>query len=56
MTCMSKTSSALMIPTQRSEPRNRSSFTKAMITAIEAFQEALDMRRAAQSKYLLNDE
>jgi hypothetical protein len=29
---------------------------KAMIAIIEAFQEALEMRRAAQRSYPLNDE
>jgi hypothetical protein len=29
---------------------------KAMIVVVEAFQEALDMRRAAQRRYFLGDE
>ena len=34
----------------------RPAFVKTMTVIIEAFQEALDMRRAAQRSYFLSDE
>jgi hypothetical protein len=36
--------------------RKRLTFTKAMIVLVEAFQEALDMRRVAHGIYFLSDE
>lgn len=55
--CATKTcASAITVPALTYGDRDRSAFVTAMITVVEAFQEALAMRRAAQSKYLLNDE
>jgi len=55
--CASKTCSAAMaIPTSTSARRNEFTPVKVMIDFIEAFQEALAMRRATQGKYLRNDE
>jgi hypothetical protein len=36
--------------------RERIAFIEAMTAIVEAFQEALDMRRAAYRRYVLNDE
>jgi hypothetical protein len=44
-----------LISTARA-PMRRPGFVKTMIAFIEAFQEALDMRRAAHSKGFLSDE
>jgi hypothetical protein len=46
----------MSVPTQQLGKRNSSAFVAAIVAVVEAFQEALAMRRAAQSKYLLNDE
>ena len=55
--CASKTcSAAIAIPAPTAERRNGFTPVKVMIAFIEAFQEALAMRRAAKGKYLLNDE
>jgi hypothetical protein len=57
MTCANKTcSSVFTIPAPTPVYRDRLTFMKAMIAIIEAFQEALAMRRAAQRSYPLNDE
>jgi hypothetical protein len=57
MTCANKTcSSVFTIPAPTSVYRSRPTFMKAMIAIVEAFQETLDMRRAAQRSYPLNDE
>ena len=55
MTCSSKTS-AMTTPAQLSERRQRSTFTALMIAIVDAFQEALDMRRTAHARYPLSDE
>jgi hypothetical protein len=44
------------IPAPISGRRNGLTPIKVMIAFIEAFQEALAMRRQMQSKYMLNDE
>lgn len=56
MTCANNTStSAFAIPAQT--PRwNRPAFLNAIVVTIEAFQEALVMRRAAQRSNLFYDE
>jgi hypothetical protein len=56
MSCTSKSYFALSIPAQPSGSRKRSTFTKAVVMVIEAFQEALELRRAAQKTFLLYDE
>jgi len=47
---------AMSVPIQKFGKPNRPAFVMAMVAVVEAFQEALAMRRAAQTKYLLNDE
>ena len=55
--CASKTcSAAIAIPAPTSGRQEGLTPVKVMIAFIEAFQEALAMRRAAKGKYLLNDE
>jgi hypothetical protein len=55
--CASKTcSAAIDIPAPTFERRNGFTPIEVMIAFIEAFQEALAMRRATQGKYLRNDE
>jgi hypothetical protein len=44
------------MPAPTFERRNAFTPIKVMVVFIEAFQEALDMRRAAKGRYLLNDE
>jgi hypothetical protein len=56
MSCTGKSYLALSIPAQPSESRKRSTFTMAIAVVIEAFQEALDLRREAQKTFLLYDE
>jgi hypothetical protein len=46
----------MSVPSRELSKRKSSTFVTAMVAVVEAFQEALAMRRAAQSKYLLNDE
>ena len=56
MTCSNETyTSRLILPAQTRRWR-RLAIVTAMIVMVEAFQEALEMRRAAQKTYLLNDE
>ena len=51
------TCSAVLDVSTPSEDRwKRLIFTKPMILIVEAFQEALDMRRAAHRNYFLSDE
>jgi hypothetical protein len=53
--CATKTcASAITVPTLAPE-RNGSAVVAAIIAIVEAFQEALEMHRAAQSKYRLTD-
>ena len=55
--CANKTcSSVFTIPAATLARRNRLSFLKAAIIVIEAFQEALALRRAAQRICFLGDE
>jgi hypothetical protein len=55
--CANQTcSSTLAAPAPTLDGWKRSGFMKAMIVVVEAFQEALDMRRAAQRRYFLSDE
>jgi len=55
--CAIKTcSAAIDIPAARFERRNRFTTIEVMIALVEAFQEALDMRRAMLRNDLLNDE
>ena len=55
--CATKTyASTITGPASLSDDRHRSTFVTVMTVIVEAFQEALAMRRAAQGKYLLNDE
>jgi len=57
MTCANETSvSATRIPLQIPAPRSGLTFRRATTAMIEAFREALEMRRAARKKYLLDDE
>ena len=51
------TCSAVLAVSTPSEGRwKRLTFTKAMIVLVEAFQEALDMRRVARRSYFRSDE
>ena len=55
--CANQTySSTLATPAPALGRWNRSGFMKAVIVVVEAFQEALDMRRAAQRRCFLGDE
>jgi hypothetical protein len=56
MTCSNEVYNAPMTLPARTQSWKRSAFLTAMILTIEAFQEALAMRRTAQKTYLLNDE
>ena len=54
--CATKTcASAITVPTPAPGERSGSTLVAAIIVVVEAFQEALEMQRAAQSKYLLSD-
>ena len=55
--CATNTGSAVIdMPAPTFERRNGFTPIEVMIAFIEAFQEALAMRRAAKGKYLLSDE
>lgn len=56
MSCSNEVYAVPLTVTAQAWRWNRSAFLPAVIAIIEAFQEALDMRRAAQKTYLLNDE
>jgi hypothetical protein len=54
--CATKTrASAITAPTPAPGERDGSVAVAAIIAVVEAFQEALEMHRAAQSKYLLSE-
>jgi hypothetical protein len=53
MTCLNKTYPFVSIAPA---PMRRPAFVKTMMVFIEAFQEALDMRRAAQREYFFGGE
>ena len=55
--CATKScASAISVPGSTLGDRNRPALVAMMIAVVEAFQEALAMRRAVQKSYLLNDE
>lgn len=55
--CATKTCAFVIhVPASVLGDRKRSAFVMAATAIVEAFQEALAMRRAAQKTYLLNDE
>jgi hypothetical protein len=57
MSCACKdSSSTFVLLTSTSEYRPRPRFIGAVIAVVEAFQEALAMRRVAQRIYFLGDE
>lgn len=57
MSCACKDSSSkILLLTSTSESRPLPRFMDAVIAAIEAFQEALKMRRLAHRTYFLGDE
>ena len=56
MSCSNETYTSPSILPAQTRRWKRPAFVTVMIVFIEAFQEALDMRRAAQRKYQLNDE
>lgn len=57
MSCACKdSSSTIALLTSTSESRPRPRFIGTVIAAIEAFQEALKMRRLAHRTYFLGDE
>ena len=56
MACASTTSSVLAVPTSTLAGRNRRTLMKTIVALAEAFQEALDLRRAAYRSYVLSDE
>jgi hypothetical protein len=57
MSCACKdSSSTFVLLTSTSESRPRPRFIGAVIAVVEAFQEALAMRRVAQRIYFLGDE
>ena len=55
--CATQTcASAITVLPSAQRERNASAFVTAITVIVEAFQEALAMRRAAQTKYPLGDE
>ena len=55
--CATKTcSSVLAVSVPTPSRRKRPGFVQMMTFMIEVFQEALDMRRAAERRYFLSDE
>ena len=56
MSCSNETYTSSSILPPQTRRWKRPGFVTAVILVIEAFQEALDMRRAAQKRYPLSDE
>jgi hypothetical protein len=57
MSCYNQTfPSAAVLPLGNSDRAHRSAFIGTIVALIDAFQEALSMRRAAYRRYRLSDE
>ena len=56
MTCACKESSTFVLLAPASERRARPRFVRALILLVEAFREALEMRRVAHRVHGLHDE
>jgi hypothetical protein len=55
MSCATKTDASSLLM-RSSAADERSAFLRTMAALIDAFREALEMRRAVHSRYFLNDE